>query len=89
MTLKFAKEALNDLKRLRQFIADKSPPAAIKYSQKLITAIHKLESHPELGKVLEEEPSVREFIAGKYVVRYMLKNEFVYILKIWHGREYR
>ena len=89
MRLKFTHESLNDLVRLREFIVEKNPSAAEKYARKLISSIQNLIINPELGRILEEKPDVRELVAGNYIVRYSLRGDIIYILKVWHGKEYR
>jgi len=45
-----------------------------------------LRNYPELGRPLEELPEVCDLVAGDYIVRYILGEETVTILRIWHGR---
>lgn len=87
MKLKFSVKALKDLHRLKAFIAKKNPIAAVKYINRLRKVIRQLVAQPELGKAVEGEPLARELIAGDYIVRYAIRGEFVYILKIWHSKE--
>ncbi len=75
MRLVFTEQALNDLKRLREFIAIKNPPAALRSSQKLVAKIRRLVDHPELGIVCERIKPVRELIADDYIVRYALQED--------------
>jgi len=89
MRLQFTHSATRDLARVRDFIAEKAPQAAIRAGRRLGRTIRHLRDHPELGKPLEELPEVRELIAGDYVVRYTIGDETVTILRIWHGREAR
>lgn len=89
MKLKFTAVALNDLKRLRHFIAVKNPDAAKRYSARLQKSIKRLVDHPEMGRAIEEPVGVRELVAGDYVVRYLVKTETVYILKVYHEKEDR
>ncbi|WP_419811015.1 type II toxin-antitoxin system RelE/ParE family toxin [Bacterioplanoides sp.] len=89
MRLKFTAVALNDLKRLRNFIAVKNPDAARRYSERLQNSIKRLVDYPEMGMTIEELAGVRELVAGDYVVRYFVKNDIVYILKIYHKKEDR
>jgi hypothetical protein len=51
-----------------------------------LKAIHQLLNQPELGKELEDEPLAGLLIAGDYIVRYAIKGEVIYVLKIWHGK---
>jgi plasmid stabilization system protein ParE len=89
MRLQFTRSATRDLIRLRAFIAEKDPQAASRVSRRLGRAIRQLRDHPALGKPLEDLPEVRELVAGDYIVRYILDEETVTILRIWHGREAR
>jgi len=87
--LKFTLRALHDLRRLREFIAEHNPDAAKRISQRLKQSIHHLVENPKLGKVLDEPPGVRDYVAGSYLVRYTVQQDTVIILKIWHGKEER
>jgi plasmid stabilization system protein ParE len=89
MRLQFTHSATRDLTRLRAFIAEKDPQAASRVSRRLGRAIRHLRDHPELGKPQEELPEVRELVSGDYIVRYIIGEETVTILRIWHGREAR
>ena len=89
MKLKFTATALKDLHRLKEFIAIKNPVAGTKYIDRLLKAIRQLLSQPKLGKEREDEPLARQLIAGDYIVRYAIRGETIYVLKIWHGKEDR
>jgi len=84
----FSHSALRDLTRLRDFIAEKDPAAAERVSKRLRVAIEQLREAPRIGRSLEGLPGeVRELITGRYVVRYRISGERVYIARVWHGRE--
>jgi plasmid stabilization system protein ParE len=90
MRLRFTRSATRDLTRLRDFIARYDPGAAARAGRRLGRAIRLLRDHPELGQALEDLPDVRELVAaGDYVVRYTVRDECVFVLRIWHGREDR
>lgn len=89
MKLQFSVSAVQDLKRLRNFIAEQNPQAARRVSERLRQAIGKLVLHPKIGRRIPELENVRELVAGNYVVRYQIADETVYILRVWHGKEYR
>jgi len=89
MKLSFSESALQDLVRLREFIAVHDPEAAERVSLRLRQAIGKLVLHPDRGCPVPELENVRELVAGNYVVRYLLQEDTVFILRIWHGKEYR
>ena len=89
MKLEFTQSAVYDLQRLREFIAVKNPSAAASISQQLRRSIQRLIDQPMLGQALEELPDVREWIAGDYLARYIVLEEQIIILRIWHTKEDR
>ena len=89
MKLEFSESAVHDLVRLREFIAKNNPQAAERVSLRLRQAIAKLVLHPDIGHGVLEIENVRELIAGKYVVRYIIESDTLFVLRIWHGKEYR
>lgn len=92
MRLVYAQEAVADLARLRDFIAEHDPAAASHISADLISRIDTLCAFPETGRSLSEAPqpdSVREFIFGNHVLRYSMHADALAILRIWHHYEDR
>ena len=90
MKLIFSKTAVSDLVRLRDFIAQHSPEAAQRVAQRLRGAIQRLVETPQIGRpVANMSGEIRELIFGKYVVRYEVRQQYLYILRIWHGKEDR
>ena len=90
MKLIFSRAAVYDLVRLREFIAQHSPEAAQRVAQRLRGAIERLADMPQIGRPVENLPGeIRELIFGKYVVRYEVRQQSLYILRIWHGKEDR
>jgi plasmid stabilization system protein ParE len=88
MKLIFSRAAVYDLVRLREFIAQHSPEAAQRVAQRLRGAIERLVDMPQIGRPVENLPGeIRELIFGKYVVRYEVRQQSLYILRIWHGKE--
>jgi plasmid stabilization system protein ParE len=90
MKLIFSKAAVNDLVRLRDFIAQHSPEAAQRVAQRLRGAIPRLVDTPQIGRPVANMPGeIRELVFGKYVVRYDVRQRYLYVLRIWHGKEDR
>jgi addiction module RelE/StbE family toxin len=90
MRLEYSRDAISDLKRLRTFIAEHNPTAAIRVASEMKQGVEALKSHPKLGHgVLHatDPESIRDLVLGKYVVRYLLLQERVVILRIWHHLE--
>jgi plasmid stabilization system protein ParE len=88
----FAPTALNDLQRLRSFLAPKSPNAARRAAKAIVEAIQSLSSQPKIGRLIEGmDATFREltidFGATGYVARYHYEGDVVTILTIRHQRE--
>ncbi|MFN6562167.1 MAG: type II toxin-antitoxin system RelE/ParE family toxin [Nostoc sp. ChiSLP01] len=89
MKLQFSVSAVQDLVRLREFIAQNNPQAAERVSLRLRQAIGKLVLYPDIGRPVPELENVRELIAGNYVVRYFRESDTIFVLRVWHGKEFR
>lgn len=90
MKLFFSRSAIHDLVRLREFIAQHSPNAAQRISERLRGAILELVHHPQIGRPVPDLPGeICEFIFGKYVVRYEVRTDRLFVLRIWHAKEDR
>lgn len=89
MKLLFTQSSQRDLVRLRNFIAEKNPQAARLIGQRLVTSINRLLDQPEMGIDVDELPGTQDLITGDYSVRYAVLEDEIYILRIWHGKEYR
>jgi len=90
-SLKWTNAALNDLSRLYEFLAAKNHKVATKTIQSLTSAPQKIIAQPRIGAQLDEFTSreVRRLLIGHYEMRYELRPEAIYILRIWHTRESR
>jgi len=90
-TLTWHSDALADVARLHQFLAQQNPAAAQRGAAAIIKAADKILKHPRLGVPRAE---FREWPAkfGKraYVLRYyILDNDDILITRVWHSREQR
>lgn len=89
MKLQFTGKALEDLERLHEFVAQKNPAAADRIRNQLLDTFQTLLKQPLGGKPVKSLP-VRQWVAGDYVIRYLIENEQnLIIVRIWHGREDR
>jgi len=89
VTLKFTTKALEDLERLHEFVVEKNPAAAERIRDQLLASFQTLLEQPMGGKPVKSLP-VRQWVAGDYVIRYLIDNEqSVIIVRNWHGREDR
>ena len=90
MKLVYTDEAIDDLKRLREFIAMHNPTAAARIATELVGKIELLPDFPKMGAPVEMAPvpdSVRDMVFGKYVVRYSVHASAIIVLRVWHGLE--
>jgi len=88
--LVYTDEAIEDLKRLREFIAVHNPSAAGRIASELVSKIELLPDFPVMGTPVEMAPipdSIRDMVFGKYVVRYSVHVSAIIILRVWHELE--
>ena len=90
MRLRYGPRALADLQRLHAFVAESDPAAADRARRRLLAGIDALAEQAGLGRVLEKGRPIRQWVAGEYVLHYVVwGDEEVIVLRIWHGRETR
>ncbi len=90
MNLRFTSEAILDLTRLRKFIEENNPMAAQRIAKELLLGTEKLKVFPELGLKVERafEPNrIRDLFIGKYTIRYLIGENEIVALRLWHGKE--
>ena len=89
MKLRFSRSAVDDLKRLRQFIAEKNPPAAQRMAEYLVRRINNLCHQRNMGVPAGDKlnPRLRDLIIRDYKIRYLADDREALILKIWHQKE--
>ena len=86
MKLVYTDEAIEDLKRFREFIAVHDPSAAGRIATELVSKIELLPDFPRMGTPVEMAPvpdSIRDMVFGKYVVRYSVHVSAIIILRVW------
>ncbi|MGH8592414.1 MAG: type II toxin-antitoxin system RelE/ParE family toxin [Gammaproteobacteria bacterium] len=93
-TVAWLPEALEDVARLYDFLADKNPQAAANAIRCIQAAAHLLEQYAEAGKPMKDDSGRREIFAafgsGAYVLRYRLNAQGdPVIIRVWHSREAR
>jgi len=89
--IRWTPRAAFDLRRLHDFLADKSPRAADRVVGMLAHGPDRLRDFPRMGVRLEqfEHAEVRRIILGDYEMRYEIDGETIWILQVWHCREDR
>jgi len=92
MNVRYSLEAVEDLRRLREFIEEKNPAAAQRAASTLLRGINQLKAFPLLGTKVSRAPdpeSVRDLVIGDYLARYLVHEKEIYVLRIWHQMENR
>jgi len=88
----YSQEAVADLQRLRDFIAEYDPAAAARIAADLVGRIENLCLFPRMGVEVERAPhpvEVRDMVFGDYIVRYSVHTQALAILRVWHHLEQR
>lgn len=92
MNIQYSIEAVEDLRRLREFIEEKNPAAAHRAAATLLKGLTQLKSFPLLGTKVSTAPnpdSVRDLVISDYLARYLVHEKEIYVLRIWHQKENR
>lgn len=89
MKLFYTVAAVDDLDRLRAFIAVSNPIAGRRIVNRLRDAAAQLTRHPLIGVATEQSPDIRDLIVDSYLIRYQVRSEDdrITILRIWYGKE--
>ena len=90
MNVKYSPESIEDLQRVVEFIENKNPFAARRIAIDLKEGVQKLKQFSQIGlPVLKasDPERIRDLYVGQYTVRYLITDEVIYILRIWHGKE--
>lgn len=92
MKLVYSQEAIADLRRLRDFIAEHDSAAAGQIAEELLGRIENLRLFPRVGVAVEHAPppaEVRDMVFGNYIVRYSVHSQALAVLRVWHHFEQR
>ena len=90
MKVSYSEEAIQDLVRLREFIEVKNPLAAQRAAISIKKGISQLKEFPRLGVKVSSSPDsdiIRDLIIGNYLARYLITENMIYILRVWHHKE--
>ena len=88
MRIEWTDPAITDLAAIRDYIARDSEHYAVQFVGRLIEAVEKLESFPEMGRRVpesHEEEGIREILFRNYRVIYRLRSERIQIITVLHG----
>ena len=87
MKILWTEPALQDLESIRDYIKRDSEYYASLFIERIIEAVERLETFPEIGRKVPEaeEENIREIIFQNYRIIYRLETEQVLILTILHA----
>jgi len=90
MKVKYSPESIKDLQRVVEFVENKNPYAARRIAIDLQEGMDKLKQFPEIGlpvlKAVDPE-RLRDLYIGDYTVRYLISENIIYVLRVWHNKE--
>lgn len=93
MTVRWLAPALDDIRRLYEFLLQRDRRAAGRAARAIRAGATRLGDAPEIGRPLADGTGRRElqipFGAGAYVLRYRIQDETVVVIRVWHSREAR
>ena len=90
MKVRYSSESIDDLHRVVEFVEAKNPFAARRIAIDLQEGIERLKQFPKIGLPVLKAPDpeqIRDLYIVNYTVRYLIADEIIYILKIWHNKE--
>ena len=85
--IRWTRQAREDLRAIRDFIARDAPRTASAYVQRLRRSVERLRTFPLIGQVVPElgKEDVREIIQGNYRIIYRVGQGYVDVLTVFHG----
>jgi len=90
MKIKYSPESVGDLERVVEFVESKNPYAARRIAIDLQEGVEKLKQYPNTGLPVLKAPDpevIRDLYINDYTVRYLITEELIYILRVWHHKE--
>lgn len=90
IAVKYSPESIKDLQRVIEFVEVKNPYAARRIAIDLQEGVSKLKQFPQIGLPVTNAPDpekIRDLYVGDYTVRYLIAEDTLYILRVWHNKE--
>ena len=89
----WTQNASDDLNRHYDFIKVNNPEAAARAIQTIVFSAESLQENPRRGAIVDEIAGLRKLLVpfGKYgyMIHYVILEDDVIILRVYHGRENR
>jgi len=85
--VRWSNQALADLEAIGDFIARDAPSVAQVFVERVFTAVKRLEAFPRSGRIVPEisQEDIREIIFGSYRIVYVVSDDEVNILTVFHA----
>ncbi len=79
--------AQQDLREIVEYIGRDSVVYAASMAERLITAVERLQQHPQLGRMVPEykDPTLRELLVGNYRIVYRVKPTRIGVVAVAHA----
>ena len=88
--IQYSRESIEDLQRVVEFVEAKNPYAARRIAINLQEGVSKLKLFPQIGLPVVKAPDpdkIRDLYIDGYTVRYLITDEIIFILRVWHNKE--
>jgi len=88
--VRYSPESIDDLQRVVEFVEVKNPYAARRIAIDLQEGVSRLKLFPQIGIPVVKAPDsekIRDLFVGDYTVRYLINENIIYILRVWHNKE--
>ncbi|MEH1903695.1 MAG: type II toxin-antitoxin system RelE/ParE family toxin [Nostoc sp.] len=85
--INWTNQALADLEAIGDFISRDAPSFAQVFVNKVFLSVERLKNFPYSGRIVPEisQDNIREIIFGSYRIVYLVNNDRVNILTIFHS----
>jgi toxin ParE1/3/4 len=88
MQIKWHRQARQDLRHLRAYIAEDNPQAAASVARSILQAVERLPENPAIGRPGRVMGTRELVVAGTpYLVPYRVMGDVIVILRVLHGAQ--
>ena len=90
MKIRYSPESIDDLQRVVEFVEAENPFAARRIAIDLQEGVDRLKQFPRIGLPVwkaSDPERIRDLFIGHYTARYLITDETIYILRLWHNKE--
>jgi toxin ParE1/3/4 len=87
--IRFTPSARTQFLSALAYIRRDKPSAAISFRDRSEKILRRIEDFPESGRIIMEFPDLpyREVIVAPYRFFYKIKNDYVWVVAVWHGAQ--